>query len=172
MNKKADFDMIVNFFRLLFLIVVFLSILLLSKAFITQKIDIFEVESKLLANRIALSDELNFFDENIHRAYIGVIDLQKFVSEDFGKNILNSIYYGEPNLAASAKLTLKDLDDGQEYAVFYNKGLYNEKKVLVEAKLAGAGAAKRFDTNLYVLIKDGDKFKKGVLNIDAILPNR
>lgn len=164
--------MIVNFFRLLFLIVVFLSVLFLARGFITQKIDIFEVESKLLANRIALSDELNFFDEKIHRAYTGVIDLQKFVSEDFEKNILDSIYYGEHNLAASAKLTLKDMDDRQEYEVFYNKGLYNEKKVLVEAKLAGAGAAKRFDTNIYVLIKDGDKLKKGVLNIDAILPSR
>ena len=172
MNRKASFDVIVNLFRLLFAIVVFFSIYFLAKAFIIEKIDVFEVESKLLANRIALSNNINYVDKDINRVHIGIIDLQKFLASDFEKNILNSIYYGKENSEAAAKLTLKNLDDKKEYEVFYNKELYNEKKVLVEAKLVGAGAAKRLDTNYYVLIKDNNKLKKGVLNVDAILPNR
>lgn len=172
MNKKASFDLVVNLFRLLFVIVVFYSVLFLTNAFTVQKVDIFETESKLLSNRLILSNDISYVETDINREYIGIIDLQKFTSNDFEKNLLNSIYYGKVNSETSAKLTLKDLDENKEYEVFYNKGLYNEKKVLVEAKLIGSGSAKRLDTNFYVLIKDNDKLKRGVLNIDAILPNR
>lgn len=172
MNKKAAFDTIVNLFRLLFVIVVFYSVLFLAQAFVKQKIDVFEVESKILAYRLAFSKEINDVDADTGRLQIGIINLEKFTSNDFEKDILNSIYYGKINSEASAKLTLKDLDENKEYAAFYNKELYNEKKVLVEAKLIGAGAAQRLGTDYYVLIKDKNKIKKGVLNIDVILPNR
>ncbi|MBI2656396.1 hypothetical protein HYX03_01500 [Candidatus Woesearchaeota archaeon] len=174
MNKKASFDMIVNLFRLLFTIVVFVSIVFLTRAFIQQKIDIFEAESKLLAHRIVLSNDINYIDMDTGRTYTGIIDLQKFASEDFEKNILNSIYYGKINSEASAKITLKYNDEGKAVEVekFYNKELYNEKKVLIEAKLIGAGAARKLDTSFYVLVKDNNNLKEGVLNIDAILPNQ
>lgn len=172
MNKKASFDVIVNLFRILFVIVVFFSLVVVSQAFIKEKIDVFESESKLLTYRIALSNEINDIDKDIGRISVGTVDLQKFTSSDFEKNILNSIYYGKINSEASAKITLKDLDEKKTYEKFYNKELYDEKKVIVEAKLIGAGAAKRLDTDFYVLIKDGNKLRRGVLNIDAILPNR
>ena len=172
MNKKASEERILDLFRLIFLVVVFFSIVFLARAFIIQKIDIFEVESKLLIHRIALSNEINYVDKDLSRTYIGIVDLQKFTSGDIQNNLLNLIYYGKINSVASAKLTLKNLDDKQEYEVFYNKYLYDEKKVLVESKLIGAGAPKRFDADFYVLIKDKEKLKRGVLNIDAILPNR
>ena len=172
MNKKAAFDTIVNLFRLLFVIVVFYSVLFLARAFIVQNVNIFEVESKLLAHRLTFSSGINYIDTDIGRIHIGVIDLQKFNSNDIEKNLLNSIYYGRINSEASAKLTLKDLDDNLEYEAFYNKELYNEKKVIVESKIIGEGAAQRLDTNFYVLIKDNDKLKNGVLNVDTILPNR
>lgn len=172
MNKKASLDTILNLFRLLFVIVVFFSIVSLTRVFIVQKVDVFEIESKLLTHRIALSNEINYVDTDLGRAYIGVIDLNKFTSENVETNLLNSIYYGKINSEASAKITLKDLDDNKEYEAFYNKELYNEKKVLVEAKLIGAGAAKKLDTQFYVLIKDENKLKKGVLKIESILPNR
>ena len=171
MNKKAAFETIVDMFRLLFLVVVFLSIVFLARAFIVQKIDIFDVESKLMTYRLFLSNETNYVDKDTGRTYIGILDLQKFMSEDFEKNLLNSIYYGKINSEASAKLTLKYLDEDEGYTKFYNEELYKEKKVIVEAKLAGAGAARRLDTDFYVLIKDNYKLKKGVLKIDAILPN-
>lgn len=171
MNKKASFDVIVNLFRLLFVIVVFISVLTLTRAFIVQKIDIFGIESKLLTNRLILSKEINYIDNDIGREYVGIIDLQKFTAGDIQEKLLNSVYYGKINSEASAKLVLKNLDDNNEYEVYYNKDLYNEKKILVEAKLIGSGAAKRLDTNFYVLIKDNDKLKKGVLKVDAILPN-
>jgi len=171
MNKKAAFDMIVNIFRLLFVIVVFYSILFLARAFIAQKVDIFDVESKLLAHRLMFSNEVSYTDKDIGRNYIGVIDLKKFNSDEIEESMLNSIYYGKINSEASAKLTLKDLDDNIEYETFYNRELYDEKKVLVEAKLIGKGSAQSLDTNFYVLIKDDDKLKRGALKIEAILPN-
>ena len=176
MNKKASMDTILNLFRLLFVIVVFFSIVFLARAFIVEKIDVFEIESKLLSHRIALSSQINYVDSDTGRIYVGVIDLGKFTSDDFAKNIMDSIYYGKINTEAAAKITLKDLDANTGYEVsyekFYNKELYDEKKVLVEAKLVGAGSARRIDTNFYVLIKDKDEFRRGVLNVDTILPNR
>lgn len=176
MNKKASMDTILNLFRLLFLIVVFFSVVFLAKAFIVKKIDIFETESKLLAHRLALSKNVNYIDRDTGRLYIGIVDLGKFTSNDFEKNLLDSIYYGKANSEASAKITLKDLDANPGYDVtyekFYNKELYDEKKVLVEAKLIGAGSAKKLGTDFYVLIKDKDEMRRGILNVDAILPNR
>lgn len=172
MNKKASMDTILNLFRLFFLIVVFFSVVFLARAFIVEKIDLFEIESKLLNYRIAFSDKLSYVDGDTGRKHIGIIDLKKLTSDDFAKNLLNSIYYGKINSEASAKIVLRDLDANQGYDVFYNKELYDEKKVLVEAKLTGAGAAKRLDTGFYVLIKDKDDFRRGILNVEAILPNR
>ena len=173
MNKKASaYETIVNLFRLLFVIVVFFSIYSLVRVFIIQKIDIFEVESNLLTHRLAMSSDINYYDKDIDRVYIGVIDLQKFTSNDFEKNILNSIYYGKLNTEASAKIALTDLEDNKVYEKFYNEELYKEKKVLVEAKLIGSGAARRLDSDFIVLINDNGKLKRGVLKIEAILPNR
>ena len=176
MNRKASMDSILNLFRLLFLIVVFFSITFMARAFIVQKIDVFDIESKLLANRIVFSNQLNYVDKDMGRTYIGVIDLEKFTSDDFAKNIMDSIYYGKLNSEASAKITLRDLDSNPGYEVtyekFYNKELYDEKKVLVEAKLIGEGSAKKSETNFYVLIRDKDELRRGMLNVDAILPNR
>lgn len=164
-------DTILNFFRLLFVIVVFFSIITITKLSIKEKIDIFEVESKLLVHRLILSKDLNYVDVEINRRYVGIIDIEKFNSEDFKKNILNSIYYGKINSEASAKIVLEDTEIGEFYETYYNEELYKEKKVLVEAKLIGIGAARGFVTEFYVLIKDKDKIRKGVLSIDAVLPN-
>ena len=171
MNKKASMDTILNFFRLLFVIVVFFSIVTITNLSIKEKIDIFEIESTLLAHRLILSKDLNYVDAEINRRYVGTIDLDKFASEDFKKSILKSIYYGRINSETSAKLILEDLEKGNSYETYYNEELYKEKKVLVEAKLIGIGAARGFVTKFYVLIKDKDKIRKGVLSIDAVLPN-
>lgn len=171
MNKKASMDTILNFFRLLFVIVVFFSIITVTNLSIKEKIDIFEVESRLLTHRLILSKDINYVDTEINRNYIGTIDLDKFNSEDFKKNILNSIYYGKINSEASAKMILEDIEIGEFYEIYYNEELYREKKVLVEAKLIGIGAARGFVAKFYVLIRDKDKIRKGVLSIDAVLPN-
>ncbi len=172
MNKKGFFDAVVNVFRLLFVIVVFYSVLFLARAFIVQRVDTFEVESKLLSQRLAMSNEINYFDAETGRRYIGVIDLQKFNSGEIGQKLLNSVYYGKANSEASGKLTLTDLEENKMYEAYYNKGLYYEKKVLIEAKLIGKGSAKNLETFFYVLIKDGDKMKRGTLKVEAILPNQ
>lgn len=168
--------MVLNLFRLIFLIVVFFSVVFLARAFIVEKIDVTEIESKLLVDRIALSSQINYVDSDTGRTYVGIIDIGKFTSDDFAKSLLNSMYYGKINTEASAKIVLRDLDASQGYGVvykkFYNKELYDEKKVIVEAKLIGAGAAKSLDTSFYVLIKDKDELRRGILNVEAILPNR
>ena len=172
MDKKASFDTVVNLFRLLFVVMAFFSVVLLAKITVKEKIDVFEVQSRLLTNRLVFSKDINYFDTDISRLYIGTVDLQKFNSGDIENNLLNSIYYGKINSEAAAKLTLKDMESQQSHQVFYNKGLYDEKEVLLKAKLIGKGSAKRMDRNFYVLIKDNDKIKRGILNVDVILPNQ
>lgn len=172
MNKKASaFDTVVDLLRILCVIVVFLSVWFITNTFLKQSISTYEVESKLLTNRIFLSKELNYFDDDTKRLYVGVIDFKKFLSDDFEKNILNSIYYGDPNSRASTKITLVDTESDTMYFRYYNRELYGEKKVLVEAELTGKGSASRLGTDFYVLIMDNGKIRHGVLNIDTILPN-
>ncbi|MBI2657814.1 hypothetical protein HYX08_03930 [Candidatus Woesearchaeota archaeon] len=171
MNKTASMDDILNFFRIIFAIFVFYSITLVANAAIKEKIDVFETESRLLTHSLLLSKDISHVDDEIKRQYIGTIDLEKFSSEEFKSSILNSIYYGSVNSEASAKLELEDIESGDVYTTYYNEPLYKEKKVLVEAKLIGEGAARGLSTNFYVLIKDKDNIKKGVLTVDAVLPN-
>jgi len=172
MNKKAVFESIENIVNLMFLIIVFMTVVLMARGFIVQKVDIFEAESKLLTHRIFLSDSISFVDSDTGRLHMGVVDLQEFNSDAFEDKIMNSIYFGDTNKEASARIVLKDLENDKEFEKFYNRELYKEKKVLVEAKLTGKGSASKLDTDFYVLIRDGNKLKRGVLTIEAILPNR
>ena len=172
MNKKAVIDEIIDIVRIGVLIVIAFSLVFVTKKFVVQHVDVFDVQSKVISYNVAFSDETTFVDDVIGRTYHGIVDLQKFTSEDFKKRIMESIYYGNPNSEASAKIILKDLETGKEYESYYNKELYDEKKILVEAKLIGAGSARSHISKFYVLIKENDKLKKGVLEIDVILPNR
>ena len=172
MHKKGSMDDILNFFRVLFVIVVFFSIVFVTRAAIRQNIDISEVEANILSQRLVMSKEITYFDDDLKRNYIGIVDLQKLKSEEFKKKILEDVYYGKVNSEASAKIILLDDSGNVLIETFYNEELYKEKKVLVEAKLIGKGAARGYITNFYVLIKDSDKLQGGVLSIDAILPNQ
>jgi hypothetical protein len=171
MNKKGLMEAMLNFYRLLFLIVVFLSIVFLVRGFITENVETFEIETKLLTYRAFMSNDSLYVDDELGRTYFGVIDLQKFNSDDFEANIMDSIYYGRDNREASARFVLKDIKEGTQMVKYYNKELYLEKKVIVEAGLTGIGSATTTFTPFYVIIKNGEKKTRGVLIIDAILPN-
>ena len=171
MNKKSQMDAAENLFRLIAVIFIFFIVISIVRSFIKQNIDTNYAESKILTHEIFFARDLNNFDDDINRTYVGIVDLQKFNSDNFGKNLLEAIYYGKINNEASARILLRDLEAGKEYEKYYNEELYKEKKVLVEAKLTGLGSARRLDTVFTVIIKDGDKMKNGVLDIDAILPN-
>ena len=172
MHKKGSMDDILNFFRVLFVIVVFFSVVFVTRAAIKQNIDISEVEANILSQRLIMSKEVNYFDNDLKRNYVGVVDLQKLKSVDFKNKILEDIFYGKVNSETSAKITLIDNSGNIMIETFYNEDLYKEKKVLVEARLIGKGAARGYTTNFYVLIQDNGKLQGGVLIIDAILPNQ
>lgn len=171
MNRRSQMDAAVNLFRLVAAIFIFFIVVSIVRGFVKQSIDTNYAESKILTHRLFFARDVNYFDESINRTYVGVIDLQKFNSDNFAKSLLESIYYGKINSEASARILLRDMETNKKYEKYYNEGIYKEKKVLVEAKLTGAGSARRLNTVFAVIIKDGDKIKNGVLDIDAILPN-
>ena len=66
MNKKGAYEAIQSFIYIGAAIVVALAILQLTKGFIVQKVDIADVESKILTNRILFSSEVNYFDKDVN----------------------------------------------------------------------------------------------------------
>ncbi|HLG24721.1 MAG TPA: hypothetical protein VI564_07375 [Candidatus Nanoarchaeia archaeon] len=171
-HKKSQFNAVVDIVRLMVVVCMFLSVVLLSRTFIIRNIDIFDLEADLAAYRILFSDKISYVDPDTGRIYAATVDLQKFQSSELDKNLLDSIFYGKINSESSAKMTLYESDSDKKYEAYYNKELYYEKKVLVEAKLSGKGSAQKLRHYYYVLIKDGEKLKGGTLEIETILPNR
>jgi len=176
MNRRAliSFEMLMWIPRIIFLVIVLFAIIILIRSFVLEKIDVTELESEIFANRLPCSpNSISFVDEISGRVYPGIIDLNKFKTNEIEDNLLKSIYYGNSNRNVGAKITLKNPGKGEENQIFYNKVFYEEKKILVDSALTeGPGGAKNYIKKLDVIIFEKENtMHKGVLILDIIIPN-
>lgn len=151
-----------------------LSVVILVRSFVVEKVDVIELEANLFANRLLYSPNgISFVDENTGRAYPGIIDFKKFGMNDMENKLLSSIYYGDSNRNIGAKITFKNFGSNEENLLFYNKKFYDEKKILIESGLTkGPGGATSYTKKLNVLIfKNSNSMDKGLLELDIIMPN-
>jgi len=195
MNKKAisAFNQLMAFIRILLLIIVMFAIIFLINSGFSLKVNTFDAEAELFIQQIVYSKALILYDNDIDRLYQAVIVLDKFTSQKAEENLDRSIYY-ETNRKVAAKITLLD-SDGSRYKkpssgympgvpvdgelpseddtispIYFNKEKYNEWK-RIRAWIPGPGGVKSKQKNIFVLIKDGNQFKKGYLEFDVIIPN-
>ena len=194
MNKKgiSAFNQLMAFIRILLLIVVMFAIIFLINSGFSFKVNTFDAEAELFIQQIVYSKALIFHDNDIGRLSPAIIVLDKFASSNAEENLDRSIHY-ETNRKVAAKITLLDFDgsryrkpslgytpgvpiDGEPIEdniispIYFNEEKYNEWQG-IRAWIPGPGGVKSKQKNIFVLIKDGNQFKKGYLEFDVIIPN-
>ncbi len=127
-----------------------------------------ELEIDIFLNRLLhSSNAIFYYDEEAKRTYLGVIDIEKFNSE----NIEKAINYTDKRIF-SAKLTLKSKYQTKKKVYFHEK-LFESLEPIVSAGQRGAGGGDRVTRMFRVsYFEDGDyhNLKKGELEIDIIKP--
>jgi hypothetical protein len=186
MNKKAQFtDMVISYIpKMIAIGIVFITIVFFVNRFILTKLDVQDIEASLLTDRMIYSKNcISYVDESISRPYPGIIDYDKFKSENLNKCIF---YGGEDkeilsedcsdisefkNKFSSAKVELKYIENSKEETVtiYHNKCFYDAWLPL--AGISGPGGTKSYKESNYVLIRKSGKLLPGKISFDMILPN-
>ena len=169
MNKKgglqSTYNTVMLVTRLLFIIMVTLSVVMVIRSFLIVNIDTSAVEARVLTNRFLYSPTcLQYFNSNIYRGYGGTIDMGRFSSFT-----LDSCASYTENNFASAKLTLKFLDDGSTSEATYN--LVGYEAWLPRVDIDGPGGSKYYVDKRLVLVKDIGGTRAAILHTEVVIPN-
>ena len=160
--------------KFIYLVIAFLSVVFLLRLLIVINIDSAEANARILNNRLLYSpNAISYLDLDINRGYPGIIDIGKYRNlENIPINEIDSkiITYGGENKLMASKLVLKDIETSKEETIFYNKENYEfwEPRILSTVE-GGSGSVKSFEEQRYVVIKDNDNLKKGILRINTIV---
>lgn len=158
--------------RLIFFMIVVFFIYQLIHSNIKAEVDIFDVESSLVMQRFLFdSNSFSYIDEDTDRQYIGIIDKEKFTKEYYDEVLSKGVYFNSEDPHLSGKLTLKDISGNVINSLIYNKKQYDIWAPIAKAGYTqGRGGIQISTKNFYVLIKDNDELKKGILEIEVIMP--
>ncbi len=152
--------------KLIMLIIVFFIVIALINVYRVDRLDVQQLEASLLLDRVLYSRNcISYVDETTTRAYPGIIDLNKFSSD----NLESCLYYENENRNNAAKLILEDLDGSSIKTIFYNKKWYENWYPLIG--ISGPGGTKLFSERNYVLIKDDNGLEKAKLTAYIVIPN-
>lgn len=164
MKKAAlSFEMIYWIARVIFLIIVIVSVVFLTRSYITGHTDTEELEKIMIVNHFLYSPSLLYYDELAGRAMPGIIDLKKL--DDATLN--NSFSFGAQNKMAAAKITINDFQDKLVKEVFYNKAYYDMFFPVIGA---GAGGTSKYDFKAYTLYYSDGKISQGTINMIVLMP--
>jgi hypothetical protein len=168
LNKKAQaFYLIWHIFRTIFIIIIFLSVVLLIRMYIKAEIPTTRLQTEVFFNRLFYSpDAISYNDPYTSRSYPGIIDLGKFNSA----NIENAINYDYDKMVA-AKLIIYDKDNNLVKESYFNQKWYTNWYPLAASSLQGKGSATRTIKTFYVTYFENNEFKEGILTVDIIVPN-
>lgn len=142
--KKAELTIEVPsaIVRIFFITACVLSVTILVRMYIVDKIDIRDAESRIIANRIVFSpNAISYYDEKLERLYPGIIDAEKLKD-----NVLDSALTVEKG-RISAKVTLYNDKGNKIKEAFAKKDQYETWYPLAQyAKygVTGPGGAQEF----------------------------
>src|SRR3989338_7081814 len=146
-NAGINFESIIWIPRIIFIIIIMFIVMTLVRTYVATVIETSDIKASMFSNRLIYSaNSISYYDESVKRAYPGIIDPNKFSSADF---LDKAIYYGEKNREIGAKIVVKDLNEGKELVLFYNKVFFKEQKKLVDAKLTEGPGGSRGYTKKY-----------------------
>jgi len=191
LNKKGEiaFEQIIFMFvRMIILIILFFSIVYITKKYIypTNKVEGVEAEimiRSLMSNR----NSVIYYDEAIDRVYPFIIDPRKFPGQSHSTydpvsgesfNLEKTFDFGEDQKLLAAKLTLFD-SDGRLYQynshelqpVYINEKYYDTWLAMARTGFFGPGGSTEKTKQYHVNIMDNGKLRPGIIEISVVLPN-
>ncbi len=136
-------------------ILIVAAVLLIIRAYIVTNVDIRDTETRIFAARIHYAPtSIILFDNDLNRAFPGIIDLEKF--NDF--TLMNSIVINDNSFIA-AKLSLYNLDGKPIKSAYFDQVWYERWEPLAESRIGGPGGADKFTFTRNVLFKGEDPNK-------------
>lgn len=166
-NRKGliSFEMIYWIARVMFLIIVIVSIIFLVRMYIKGHTDTESVEMTMMINHFLYSpDSIMYYDEIAGRPMPGIIDIDKLNELTLDR----AFYFGEKNTMAAAKIELYDIKNSLVKEAMYNK-IYYERWIPLAGK-SGAGAVAEKDFETLVVYKSGKTFNNGIMRIKVLIP--
>lgn len=157
-----SFSQVIWVFRLIFLGMAIMFCLLLILMYVNVSYDPKPAEREILIQRILFSPNgISYYNPLTGMIESGTVDLRKFEN-----NVLDKAIHYDRNYMG-ARMELEDLDEGKNYAGYYNQDFFQEKIVL--KGLEGRGGIDILERNFYVLIKDGEEIHKGNLKFEVVM---
>lgn len=174
LGKKASSISDFALFKVLevvFMIIAILALVGITGASLKTNLDTTDVSLGLFYNRLYTSGAINYVDTTINRAYLGIVDFDKFSSLGSTHMLENDISYGSAKTPIAAKMTLLG-SNGEELASY----TYNSNKQLgfdelkSRAYAIGFGATTERMYSAPVLIKAASMIN-GTMEYDLIVVN-
>jgi len=129
MNKKAlmSFNMMNMIPRLIFLVIVLLTVVILVSIFDNMGQEIYYKEADLFTLELFYSPHgISYFNPDLNRVTPGIIDEQELILNITEKRLKDSFYYGDPNEHLAAKIQvikqIPFLPDIPIKTIYYNQG--------------------------------------------------
>jgi hypothetical protein len=180
-GKKGEItfkEIMFMFARLLILLIIFFSIVFISKKYIVVTSDISEIEAEIMHRSIMSNkNSIIYYDSVIDRAYPYVIDAKKF-DGTFDQRFEQTFNFGKDQRAFAAKITLYGLNqkpyqyDGKATVpVYVNEPYYNIWIDMAKTGFLGPGATTEKTKRYYVNVMDNGIFKSGIVEVSVVIPN-
>jgi hypothetical protein len=164
-NKKGQTYEVLEYYviRIPFVILLIVLFLYISGSLEGRALSSHNTREQIILNRIFYSpNSISYYNATTDRVYPGIIDLSKFQKEA----VLDKAFYTGDNRVISGKLELIDLETNETYETYINKDDYNKWKNYIKFD-----QYENFIDKRYVLIKDGDMLKRGIIKINFVIPN-
>ncbi|MFC2135447.1 hypothetical protein ACFLTH_12610 [Bacteroidota bacterium] len=150
---------ILMFPKFIFVAAIILVLIFFAYMFLFKNIKTDTIERQVFIERLLYSrNGLAYYDEEIGRTYLGMIDLKKYDSEHLEKGINYS-----SNYFLAAKITLQ----GKE-SIYYHEELYKKMLPLARAGVKGPGGADYWSKENKVSFTEEGILKTRILRIETI----
>lgn len=163
---QMSFNFIIMIPRLIFVFIVCFAIAMLIRVYIVTEIDLGQVESHLMMNRL-LNSPSGFIYERNGRHYPEIIDPERLKDD-----ILDEAFTYKTREVFGAKILLKDAANSLEWEAYVAKDVYN--KLIPSHALGGGGGGSTLVTRtMAVQYYDStkDEFLPAVLEIELVMRN-
>ncbi len=169
-SKKAmgAYDMIYWIARILFVVMMLVSIYFVARIYESQQSDTADIEASVFKDYLLYNpNALSYSDPYTGRTYPGIVDLQNFDPE-----ILESAanFSGGKEMIA-ANITLLDFEDNIVKQAYYNRERYLDWLPLSHETFLGRGTVLKADNRTYVLYVDEEgNREQGMLLTEILVP--
>jgi hypothetical protein len=163
-SRKGQAFNVVHYYAVRIPIILILMVIFIyvSSTMESRALSSHDTRKEIVLNRIFYSPHsISYFDTDSQRVYPNIIDLQKF--RDF---TLDKAFDTRESRVITGKLELLEIGSDELYEAYINKENFDRWTHYTKFD-----QYENFIDKKYVLIKDDDELKKGVIKINFVIPN-